>query len=123
MNGSSIVADTSLLVNFFNGAELAREILEARTIWYATITEIELLCYPELSKDETALIESFLGQCIQQDLTQPVINESINIRKKYRLKVPDAIIAATAITCNLPLITMDSDFDQVKNLDVLIAEI
>lgn len=123
MNGSSIVADTSLLVNFFNGMELALEILEDRTIWYATITEIELLCYPKLSKDEAALIKSFLEQCVQQDLTKSVRYEAITIRKKYRLKIPDAIIAATAITCSLPLITMDSDFEQVENLDVLIAEI
>jgi len=122
MNGNSIVADTSLLINFFNGVDLAREILEDRTIWIATITEIELLCYPDLTTKEETLITSFLDHCIRQDLTRTVTDKAIAIRKEYRLKVPDAIIAATALVSDLPLVTMDSDFNNVSTLDVIVAE-
>jgi len=122
MNGNSIVADTSLLINFFNGVDLAREILEDRTIWIATITEIELLCYPDLTTKEETLITSFLDHCIRQDLTRAVTDKAIAIRKEYRLKVPDAIIAATALVSDLPLVTMDSDFNNISSLDVIVAE-
>ena len=46
MSGNNIVADTSLLVNFFNGIEPARKILKGRQIWVSAITEIELLSFP-----------------------------------------------------------------------------
>lgn len=43
----------------------------------------------------------------------------IEIRNKYKLKIPDAIIAASAIVYNLPLITSDKEFEQVKELDLI----
>jgi len=35
------------------------------------------------------------------ELEQPVIIKTIEIRKRYKIKLPDAIIAATALTQNL----------------------
>ena len=43
MSGSNIVADTSLLINFFNGVEPAQKVLQDQQIWISAITEIELL--------------------------------------------------------------------------------
>ena len=50
MSGSNIVADTSLLINFFNGTEPARKVLNNTNIWVSVITEMELLSYPPLTK-------------------------------------------------------------------------
>lgn len=44
MSGN-ILADTSLLVNFFNGVEIANKVMEGQHIWVSCITEIELLSY------------------------------------------------------------------------------
>ena len=38
------------------------------------------------------------------------------------MKLPDAIIAATAIKYNLPLVTSDSDFKKVSNLDLVLID-
>lgn len=48
MSGS-IVADTSLLVNFFNGVEISKRVMEEQDIYISCITEIELLSYSHLS--------------------------------------------------------------------------
>lgn len=59
MNGNNIVADTSLLVNFFNGVEISKKVMKGQHIWLSCITEIELLSYHGLSDDDVKLIEYF----------------------------------------------------------------
>jgi len=46
-------------------------------------------------------------------------NTCIYIRNKYKIKIPDAIIAATAIEFNIPLLTSDQGFEKVKELDLI----
>lgn len=54
-------------------------------------------------------------QIIQLDAA--IITETINVRKKYRLKIADAIIAATALTRNRTLVAdNDNDFSRVPSL-------
>ena len=122
MNGSNIVADTSLLINFFNGVEPARKVLSNSKIWVSVITEMELLSFPQLSKKETILLRSFLDECILTELTKPIRDIAIQVRKDHKIKLPDAIIAATAIHLGFPVVTMDSDFDKIKDLNAIILE-
>lgn len=123
MNGNNIVADTSLLVNFFNGIEPAGKILKGQNIWVSAISEIELLSYSALTKSQTKIIRSFLDECMISELSRPVREIAIEIRKKQKLKVPDAVIAATSIHLDFPLITMDNDFEKVNNLNVIVIDI
>lgn len=46
----------------------------------------------------------------------------IDLRKQYRLKLPDAMIAATAIYSNLPLITVDKQFGKISSLNIILYE-
>jgi predicted nucleic acid-binding protein len=48
--------------------------------------------------------------------------KAIQIKQKYRIKLPDAIIAATAILYNIPFITADADFKIIKELDLIFIE-
>jgi len=54
------------------------------------------------------------------DLTENVVDECISIRKKHKIKLPDAIIAATAFVYDLILITLNtSDFKNIEGLVVM----
>ena len=44
------------------------------------------------------------------------------MRNQYRLKLPDAIIAASAIVNNIVLITADKGFKKVAELQLIIIE-
>ena len=46
--------------------------------------------------------------------------QTIKLRKKYKIKLPDAIIAATAITYELPLVSADQGFSQIEELDFIL---
>ena len=123
MNGDSIVADTSLLINFFNGDAAARKFIERRVLFVSVITEIEVLSFPALSVADKKLIKSFLSQCLLIDLEPEIKELTIDIRAKFKIKLPDAVIAATAIRYDLPLFTMDQSFKRVTNLKSIIIEV
>ena len=58
--------------------------------------------------------------CIVLELTEAVVLKTIAIRKSRRIKIPDAIIAATTLINDLTLITHNtSDFENIQNLKLL----
>src|SRR5699024_6914136 len=95
---------------------------KAVILWVSCITEIELLSYSALSDHEETIIRSFLGECSVIDLHPSLRELTIKTRKNQKLKIPDAIIAATSDYLRFPLVTMDSDFKDVPDLDVIILE-
>ena len=48
---------------------------------------------------------------------------AISIKQQKRIKLPDAIIAATAIKNNVLLVTADKDFEKISDLDLLLMDI
>ncbi len=51
------------------------------------------------------------------NLDDDISEIAIEIRRKYYLKTPDSIIAATAIHQNFPLLTADTDFAKIEELE------
>jgi hypothetical protein len=63
-----------------------------------------------------------LGTCTKYGHTQSISELTINLRRKYSIKIPDAIIAATSIEMKIPLLTADKGFAQIKEIDCFILE-
>jgi len=83
------------------------------------ITRIEVLGF-STTKDSYQLLESFMNDATVLDLTEDVANQSIEIRKSLKTKLPDAIIAATAMVYDLKLITRNvGDFKHIADLKLL----
>jgi len=54
------------------------------------------------------------------NLTDNIVNTSIDIRKKYKTQLPDAVIAATALVYNLILISRNiADFKNIESLRLI----
>ena len=64
------------------------------------ISKIELFAYKQITKSEEKIIETLLGKCKLFGVDIAIIQETIQIRKKYDNPMSDAIIAATAIANN-----------------------
>lgn len=85
----------------------------------SVVTKIEVLGY-NAPQEHYRLLTNFMDDATVIELNNLVVNESIEIRKKYKTKLPDAIIAATAIVYDLTLITRNTkDFDTIQGLKVL----
>jgi len=114
--------DTIIVIRYFNGDETCKEIITGKIPVLSIISEIELLSWPQLNSDEYDLLSSFLSECFIINLSSEIRNETIAVRKNYGLKVPDAIIAATAITKNLPLFSTDDIFKRIPHLNFIYVQ-
>ncbi|MHB2149559.1 PIN domain-containing protein [Calditrichota bacterium LG25] len=54
------------------------------------------------------------------DINSKIKEIAMDIRNKKRLKLPDAINAATALYLNIPLITADKEFDVLEEPQVIL---
>jgi predicted nucleic acid-binding protein len=85
----------------------------------SVITKIEVLGF-EISAENYKLLSDFMSDAIVLDLSDNVVDECINLRKKNKVRIPDAIIAATAIVNNFVLISRNvSDFKKISGLKMI----
>lgn len=94
-------------------------LLEESPIAISAITEIELLCWRNAAPTDLKLIENFIEDCLLIELSKPVKLQTIEIRKLYKIKLPDAIIAASALVYDLTLLSRDLNFKQIENLKLI----
>ena len=91
---------------YFLSGRLA-EPLPAGKYTISVITELELLAYPGLSGQEADQVETFISKISVAELTSSVKKHAIDYRKRLNLKLPDAIIAATARALDATLLSND----------------
>jgi tRNA(fMet)-specific endonuclease VapC len=118
MSGVKIILDTNALFIFLQGGIKINHSLSA--IGISLITKIEYLVNSELQKNDIHLLEELENEISIIDFAKEnneLIKITVSIRKKYKLKLPDAIIAATALTNDALLISGDNAFAKIHNLN------
>jgi hypothetical protein len=118
MSGNSFLLDTNTIL-YLLGGKLNLKNLPGGKFFISVINELELLSYPHLSNEEEIKIKNFIDDIDVFDLTDEIKTETVRLRKKYSIKLPDAIICATALTQNAPLITFDENLSKIKELKIL----
>ncbi|MCD4792036.1 MAG: type II toxin-antitoxin system VapC family toxin [Bacteroidales bacterium] len=82
----------------------------------SVITKIELLGF----KNVPEVITEFTKIAKNYSVDNEIVEQTIRLRKEYKIKLPDAIIAATAINYNLTLITRnEKDFEKISEVKVI----
>jgi len=100
-----ILLDTNIVL-YFLGGKLVNP-LQSANYSVSVITEIELLSYPTIVSEEEKRIISFLSRIAVVGIDTNIKNLTISLRKQYKLKLPDAIIVATAQFLGATLLTND----------------
>jgi len=100
-----ILLDTNIVL-YFLGGRLVNP-LPSGQYFISVITEIELFSYPSLTLEEETQIIDFLNKITIIGIDSNIKNLTIAFRKQYKLRLPDAIIAATAKSLNATLFTND----------------
>lgn len=85
------------------------------------LSELELYAMPGLNQDEAASIKNLLAGCNVVHYSDEMKETIIRIRQTARLKLPDSIIAATAISHNLTMLTADTAFRRVSGLSLVMV--
>ncbi len=85
----------------------------------SVISKIELLGFNTTAENQH-LLASFVHDISVLELTSSIADRCIEVRRQHRIKLPDAIIAATALVYRLKLVTRNvSDFKNIEGLHVL----
>lgn len=117
-----LVLDTNIVMYLLNGDNTLSSMLQDTETYVSCITELELLSYHRLTDAERMTIEDLLSQCKIIDINKEIKEFTIRIRSSHRLKLPDAIIVATAQYLNLPLLTADKDLEKVNTVNIVIYQ-
>ena len=86
----------------------------------SAITEIELFCWKTATDLDLELLRNFINDALVIELEQSIKLRTADIRKVHRIKLPDAIIAATALVYDLTLLSRNvPDFGKIDGLKIV----
>ena len=83
------------------------------------VTQLELLGYQDITEQELREVRYFLEECIIIDINNQIKEEVVKIKQSRKIKLPDSIILATSKYLNIPVISSDSDFSKVEEVNVI----
>lgn len=122
MSGTKFLLDTNVVLYLLSGDETIADLINGKELYISFITQLELLGYPELPQSEKDQITAFIKECTIINITEQIKEKTIEIRQLFKTKLPDLIIAATSQYLNIPLITADTGFKKIDNINTLIYE-
>lgn len=119
MNGNGYLLDTNAIIQFLKGnAELVSLLADADFIATSIIAELEYFSFPRLGEEDLQLYQAFRSRIHVYDVPSddPMFTQLVvNARKRNGMKLPDAIIAATARANDLAIQTADDHFKKLKS--------
>jgi tRNA(fMet)-specific endonuclease VapC len=123
MNGNRYVLDTNAIIALLQGnTQLIQLLQNANWIGISIISQIEFLFFSGLTQSDLQLFQQFIQRVEIVGLAagDPVlVDKIIEIRQQYRLKLPDAVIAAITIQNSASLVTADQEFAKINSLKII----
>lgn len=111
----SVLLDSCILIDFLAGREAARGVVTGGPAAISVISWMEVLVGAR-GPDEEALVRGFLSGFETLPIDAAVAEQAVSLRRTRRLKLPDAIILATAIASGRTLVTRNTrDFDPARD--------
>ncbi|HSF32794.1 MAG TPA: type II toxin-antitoxin system VapC family toxin [Candidatus Tectomicrobia bacterium] len=118
------VFDSNILIYHLNDA-LPLSVLNQVESWItegaviSVMSRIEVLGYPQ-TVDQLQQAMQLLAYFEEIPLHEAVVQRTITLRQQYRIRLPDALIAATALDLGFPLVTRNTqDFQAINDLIML----
>jgi predicted nucleic acid-binding protein len=124
--GMSYLFDTNVVIYFLGKIVLSNNALKqlddicAQGQHLSIITKLEVLGYRFESDKNEGATRKFISTSHIYQISPEIEIETINLRKEVKMKLPDAIIAATAIVNDFTLISANTkDFKSIQHLKLL----
>ncbi len=121
----SCIFDTNVIIDYIQGnfsneeATFVENLLFENIPNISVITEIEILCWKHAREEDIEQYKKFIAKFNVIGLDNNVKLKTIDIRKNNKIKLPDAVIAASALVYDLELITRNAkDFECVEGLRI-----
>ena len=116
--GTDYLIDTNVVIDFSEGklsasaSDFLGQIIDEQPC-ISVITKMELLGFSAVGQS----VVDFVDEAIVIGLTDEIVAQTIVLRKKHKIKLPDAIIAATALVQGATILSHNTrDFQNIKSL-------
>ena len=116
------IADKNFLIYLHEGNTIIAPFLKYN-FGISFISEIELLAFNGISKSEENKLKLLLNDCFQIEWNTKIKEQTILLKRKYRIKLPDAVICATSLVYDIPIVTADKGFSKIEELDLILIEL
>ncbi len=122
--GQKFLMDTNIIIDYTadkldNEASDFVENIFNTDFTISVIAKIEVLSYNEVQQ-KMQLLEEFLQTATVLPLNEAITQQTIMLKRQHKMKLGDAVIAATALVYNHTLITRDfNDFKNIKGLTLI----
>ncbi len=125
--GSGFLVDTNIAIYFLDAQlpppvrAFVESVLNSGTACLSVISKMEILGWNFASPQEEVQARAFVNDLTLLALNDEVVEKTIALRKQLpKVKLPDAIIAATALVHGIPLLSRNiADFSKVPGLEVV----
>jgi len=115
--------DTNTLIYYFQGRKSTVDFIREHKFdlfYIPSIVITEFLSYPLISKETEKLFLELVKSIIIINLDLEIAQHAGYLRRKYKIKTVDAIIASSAILTNTTLLTYNiQDFKKIKELKII----
>ena len=115
-------ADTNFLIYIHEGNKTVEPFLPFNFA-ILFISEVELLGYKGITEKDEEKLRSLIQDCLVMEWNFKIKEQTIQLRKNHTIRLPDAIIAASALTLGIPLVTADKAFSKITALDLILIEV
>ena len=118
-----ILVDTNIVLYSIAGLKKIEPYINEYNFSVSEITIIELLGVKEIDEFTLQKRKEFIDLCPIYPYNTHIREIVIRLKQKYILKIPDTIIAASALYYDIPLLTADKEFKKIKELEAIIFEL
>ncbi len=120
MSGIKGLIDTNIIIYLSNDlVEISPLFERYDDLFISRITHMEVLGFNFDDKEGEELAENLVNQFPILEINQEVGESTIEIRKQKRIKLPDAIIYATALVNGCELVTANvRDFNGLEGVEI-----
>ena len=119
-----VLLDSNIVIYMHSAgsdSEVAVNTVAAQVVAVSAISRVETLGFHEIGREELEALEAFFAVVATFSIDDEIIDLAATLRRRHRrMSLGDAIIAATAVSHGLHLVTRnDRDFDMVAGLQVI----
>ena len=121
MSGKTFILDTNIII-YLSQEKLKMTDFASKgdRLCISIISYMESLGHPFKNKEEEIIVKSLCDTCEIFNLTKQITDKTIEIRKQFKIKLPDAIIAASALVNKAVLVTANvKDFKMTNGISII----
>jgi predicted nucleic acid-binding protein len=117
MDKTRFILDTNVVIDTLNNDLDLLAFLDAFPdceVYINPVVEIEVLAKPGMNGQEETAARALLGLFKRAEIDKPTCDMTVEIRRAKELRLPDALIAASAIVLNATVLSNDSHLRDYK---------